>query len=100
MIRGTTPTMTFTLPTTSDLVKVLWITFSQNYKELFTVEMRDCVLSGNQLEVTLTQEQTLMIKSDADVEIQIRVLSNGGEAFASDIMTTRFDRILKDGKIE
>ena len=99
MIRGTTPTITFTLPfDTSDINKV-WITFSQQEQEVFTLVRSDCKFYEDTIEVTLTQEQTLKLIPNTFVEIQIRILDYYDSAMASDVIVEPMDRILKEGVI-
>lgn len=105
MIRGTTPQLIFNLPFDVSIIKTVWVTFSQFEKELFTVETDDVIMSGKTITVDLTQEQTLMlepetlVKKNNNVEIQLRILTTGGDAIASNIMRTSADRILKEGVI-
>lgn len=101
MIRGTTPTLTFTLPFSLDGVKTCWITFAQNGSERFTVDLSNecCEWEGDQITINMTQEQTLKLKSAISVSIQLRVLTNRAEALASDVITVPVKDILKDGVI-
>ena len=99
MIRGTTPTLTFTLPFSTSTIKSMMLTFSQSGREVFTLTQNDCVLEDTSCEVHLTQKQTLKFSTASMVEIQIRVLTNDGNALASNIITTSASRILKDGEI-
>jgi hypothetical protein len=99
MIRGTTPTLSFTLPFETELIKKLWVTFSQCNKEIFTLEKDDCELNEYEVEVKLSQRQTLQLLPNAIVEIQLRVLTLDDVALASDVLHTSVQRILKDGEI-
>lgn len=103
MIRGTTPLLSFTVPFDPAETKRICITFSQHGREVFTLEKRDCTIEGNTISTTLTQDQTLSLTANTNVQIQIRVtFANDGEtdsALASEIITTTVQRILKDGEI-
>ena len=99
MIRGTTPTVEFTLPFLLSNVDKIWITFSQNNSELFTLEKQDCELYEYTIQATLTQKQTLKLLSQTMVEIQVRLLTKTGVAMASNIIKEPVQRILKDGEI-
>ena len=59
---GTTPTHTFTLPFEEELVADLRITYSQNKKTIFTKHKEDVEIDGNDINVTLTQEETFRFK--------------------------------------
>ena len=102
MIRGTTPQLTFTVPFDPTVAEKIWITFSQNKKEVFTIEKEDCKLTETTIICTLSQNQTLSLAPNATLQIQIRVsFANGDEstALASEIINTTVQQILKDGEI-
>ena len=105
MIRGTTPQIDFHLPFDTSSIKTVWVTFSQYDEELFTVSTENLTMSGSKIIVKLTQAQTLLLKPEKllrgsnDIEIQLRILTNTGDALASNIMRTSAGRILKDGEI-
>lgn len=99
MIRGTTPTLIFTFPFEVDSIQKMWLTFSQNDKEVFTIDKDRCELSERKVTVTLTQEQTLQLINNAQVEIQFRVLTYNSTALASNILKLPVQRILKGGVI-
>ena len=96
MIRGTTPTLEFTLPFDTSLIAEIYVTMTQNEKTL-----SDCNCSGTSVSLTLTQEDTLKLQQQprSQAEIQIRVRTTAGEALASDIMSVYVGRILKEGVI-
>lgn len=99
MIRGTTPTLEFTLPFDTDILAEAWVTMAQNKEVVLDKQMSECQCSGNVLTVKLTQEDTLALKCNCLVEIQVRVKTKEGEALASEVVTESPDRILKDGVI-
>lgn len=92
MIRGTTPTHTFTFnaldPST---FKVLNIYYAQQGVELLSKNKNDCTFSSKETEdgiiysasVTLTQEETLMFKPKYAVKVQLRVLTEDDRALAT-----------------
>lgn len=92
MIRGTTPTHTFTFnnldPST---FKVLNIYYAQQGVEVFQKGKEDCTFSSKETadgllylaQVTLTQEETKMFKAKYDVEVQLRVLTADDRALAT-----------------
>ena len=55
----------------------------------------DASLDGNTISVKLTQEDTLLLESMKAVEIQIRILTPGGDALSSDIIRILVDRCLE-----
>ena len=92
MIRGTTPTHTFTFnnldPST---FKVLNIYYAQQGVELLSKNKEDCIFSTKETEdgivylasVTLTQEETKIFKAKYTVMVQLRVLTEDNRALAT-----------------
>lgn len=99
MIRGTTPTLEFTLPFSTELLAEAYVTLSQNKKVVVDKSLEECEVSGNKLSVKLKQADTLLLDSDHKTEIQVRAKLNSGDAVASRIVTVSTERILKDGEI-
>lgn len=99
MVRGTTPTLEFTLPFSTELLAEAYVTLSQNRTVVVDKPLDECERNGNILSVKLKQEETLLLDSECKTEIQIRARTHEGEALASDIITVNTDRILKDGVI-
>lgn len=83
MIRGTTPTHTFNIPFDTSMVKEVKILYAQDDVKVLEKNTEDCTLSGQSISVTLTQEDTFLFDCKKAVEIQIRVLTAGGNALAS-----------------
>lgn len=96
MIRGTTPTLNFTLPFASSEISTLSIAFAQQGRTVIEKQLSDCTQDENVLTVRLTQAETLSLNSVFAVEIQIRCLC-GETALASNIINTSVGRILKEG---
>lgn len=98
MRRGTTPTLT--ISTDADLTPAsnLFVTFTQNGEPVFEKTLEDVTLTSETVTVLLTQNETLLMKSDAPVQFQIRA-SIGDMKLASNIMTASVDQILKNGVI-
>ena len=92
MIRGTTPTHTFTFNTLNpNDCKVLNIYYAQQGVELLKKSKEDCTFSTQETEdgtiylasVTLTQEETKMFKPKYGVKVQLRVLTADDRALAT-----------------
>lgn len=99
MIRGTTPTLEFTLPFDVDTLEEAYVTIAQNGLAVVEKCLSDCGCEGDCLRVRLTQEETLKLKCNRVVEIQIRAKTKTGDVVASNIITVSAERILKDGVI-
>lgn len=99
MIRGTTPTLKFTVPFDTSILAEAWVTLSQNDEVVLNKRLEDCKCDVRKLSVRLTQEETLLLDCKCKTEIQIRARTYEGEALASQIITEDTGRILKDGVI-
>lgn len=96
MIRGTTPTHNFKLPFETRLVKEVMVIYAQDDKELFHKDRYDCKMEGNTISVTLTQDDTLLFNHKKNVQIQIRILTEAGDALASNIHVVSVKNCLND----
>lgn len=101
MIRGTTPTFTFTTDMDLTGANVLYVSFMQNERVIVEKNISDAEISAGKVVVKLQQGDTLRFDKDTSrpVSIQIRAGFPDGSRVASNIMTTSADRILKDGEI-
>lgn len=100
MLRGTTPTVTLTLPDDIDLsgATVAYMSFGQAGKDIFDVAIANLTLVANTASATLTQAQTLMLEAGRMTQIQLRWLDSG-VAYGTRIITVPTDAIIKDGVI-
>lgn len=98
MIRGTTPTLTFKLPFDCADIDILNISFAQYSTVVLEKDLYDCDVNGNEIRLTLTEDDTLKFASGEHAEIQIRV-GIGEQRLASQIMKMGVERVLKDGSL-
>lgn len=82
MIRGTTPTHTFTLPVDCSEFKRIRILYAQNDETLIKRDLETLECDGNTVSCTLTQAETLLLDCDKPCDIQVRALTLRGEALA------------------
>lgn len=94
MMQGTTPTHHFTLPFDTKVVANARIIYAQNEKVVFKKELSDCQCNANTISVTLTQEETLKFSFPKTVQIQVRILTTGGDALNSEIYTVGVEECL------
>lgn len=83
---GTTPTHTFTLP--ADIAAITAkarVVYTQCNHVVLTKETTQ--LTGSDVIIKLTQEDTLKFRNRRPVGIQVRVLTTGGDALTSDVFT-------------
>lgn len=105
IIRGTTPTVTFKIISSLDLTEIaeLWITFQKKIgatvrERTFTLDDVAIDLDEQTVTMVLTQEDTLSFAENT-INVQLRVRMNDGNAYASSILETTVEKILKDGVI-
>lgn len=99
MIRGTTPTLEYTLPFGTEQVAKAFITLVQNDEIIIDRPMEECNCSGNKISVRLTQEETYKLQCDCIVEIQLVVKDQNDNVIATNISKDRVWRILREGVI-
>ena len=84
---GSTPTHTFTIPFEASSVQKIRVSYGQNDKELVCKTERDCILNGDQVHCTLTQNDTLKFSYTKPLQIQLKVKLDTGKVFLSDLVT-------------
>ena len=84
MRQGTTPRHTFELPFGVDVIDKVRVIYSQNGINKLIKEKGDCILEGNTVQVNLTQEDTFLFDCRYPVKLQVRVLTIGGDALATE----------------
>lgn len=97
MRRATTPTHEFTLELDPTLISQIRITYAQSGEIIVTKNTEDITLDGNVAKVRLAQEETIKFDAGKTVEIQVRILTTGNDALASEVMKIPCLRILDDG---
>ena len=97
MIRGTTPTHTFTIPFEASDIEVARVIYSQNDKEIFTKTAAECALIDKSISVKLTQEETFLFNCNYPVQIQLRGKMKGiDEIRATDIILVPVGKCLEN----
>jgi hypothetical protein len=87
MIKGTTPTFTFTIPMDRETIEKVEICFGQRGEVLVTKMLPDCQIKENEYSVKLKQEDTLKFDDSKPVQVQVRVMTLSGDVLASNIKT-------------
>lgn len=96
MIRGTTPTHSFTLPFDSSLLHSTKILYGQQDEVLIEKRDSDLTKNGKTIKLTLTQEETFLFKDNIPVQIQVRALTTGQEAVSTPILLVSVEKCLDD----
>ena len=95
MRKGTTPTFTFELPFSTELLTKAKVTFEKGETQL-SKELNMANFDGNIIKCTLTQEETFLFPCNSQVKMQLRVLTKNGEALASDPFIVFVEECLDD----
>ena len=99
--RGTTPMITATVQDNVDLssIKTAWLYITQNNHLVIDKVTSDITISGKNISVPLSQEETLSLTSGVSAYIQIRLLTDRGIAYASQSEFVSVYDVYKDGVI-
>lgn len=95
MRRGTTPTHTFSLPFDTSEITSVRIVYAQNSRPVVVKKTKDVSMNGTVISVKLTQKDTLSLRSDCDVDIQVRILIRD-DAIASEPIRVKIAPLLDD----
>ncbi len=96
MIRGTTPTHVFRVPFTAEEIRSVRVLYAQGDALVLTRTKTDCTVTDGEITLTLTQTETLRFAEGAPVQVQLRVLTADGRAFASRVMTLPLAKCLEE----
>lgn len=72
--------------------------YAQYDQLLFKKERADCVLTGDTIEVTLSQEETLLFNENVHVQVQLKVLTVSGTVLATNVYVVDVGTVL-DGEV-
>ena len=97
--RGTTPYNRFNVGVDLREAEVVWLTYKQGSRIVIDKVKDDLEIEENRVTVHLTQKETLALKQNLDVRIQIRARFPDGTAVKSTIVDTTASEILKEGVI-
>lgn len=101
MYRGTTPTLVFTFE--EDLqsmdIENMYFTFNQGNQTKIEKDLSSVSITTNKVLINLSQQDTLNLDNSSAVEIQCRFKLNGGQSYATNIIKTSVEKILKEGEI-
>lgn len=95
MRRGTTPTITFTLPVEADTLQAADITISNPGGAYISKSLDELTKSGTRLSVRLTQEETLRLRENSVVKIQCSIRLNSSVCIRSKIHEELVEGALK-----
>ena len=93
-MRGTTPTHTFTVPIDTDAISKVKVIYAQEDAVLFAKDTEECGCKDGTITVKLTQADTLKFDCKKPAQIQMRILTQDGEALLSDIAYTSVGKCL------
>lgn len=96
MRRATTPTHIFEFEIDPATIDKIRIAYAQNGKVILIKTKDELTFTGNVGKGRLTQEETNLFNANEIVTIQVRVLTTGGDAIASDEFKVYCSEVLDD----
>lgn len=102
IIRGSNPTHTFTLPVDANLCAKLRALYAQDGKTVLKIENDRFTRSDteNKVSCTLTQRETLMFDCTKHCDVQLRILTTGGDSLVSVVEKVTVGRCLDNEVLE
>lgn len=96
MRKGTTPSLTFKLPFTVGTISNAKVTLCQRHVKL-EKRLCDCEINEeDSLTIKLTQEETFLFDCNSYINVQLRVVTENGDALASDVFNIPVAQCLDD----
>lgn len=87
MIRGTTPTLTFTLPfEPTGIVKDVSITFLQGEGTILEKKLVDCEIDGVDMRLRLTREDTMKFSPCKWIKIRVDMVCMDDNVITADLI--------------
>lgn len=78
----------------------VYVTYKQKNRVIVEKTNKDIAINEDNVEVALTQADTLKMAVDEPIEVQIRYVTSDREANASNIITMNIGEVLKGGVIK
>ena len=91
---ATTPKHVFKTAFNTALIDRIRITYAQFGQTVLQKETKDCEIAEGQITVRLTQQETLLFKEKEPIKIQGHIVTLGGEAFQTKIITEPVEEAL------
>lgn len=85
MIRGSTPSFSFVLPSDASCYSTIDIHFVQNGNTVLSVSKESLTLNGNEVSFTMSEADSLKFSDSVPAEIQLRLVSADGTVLVSEI---------------
>ena len=92
MIRGSTPTFTFLLPSCAEDFSEINIAFMQKELTVLDFPKDRLVLNGNTVSLTMTEQESLSFEDGIPTEVQIRLVKLNGVVLLSEIRRIHIGR--------
>lgn len=99
MHRYTTPTLQFDLPIETSTLEECYVTIKQSEGILIEKQLAEMTAEDKTLKLTLTQEETALLKANEYMYIQLRCKDEKANAYASKIFKVAAEQVLKEGVI-
>lgn len=96
IVRGTTPTVSFGLPFSADLIATGFVTVMQREEPVIEKELSACDCNGNTLSTKFSQEDTLALEIGSLAKIRLVVKTQGGDRLETKDFVVRVSDTHKD----
>lgn len=97
MYRASTPTHNFTMNIDyAEYGEEVLITYKQKGRTIVEKTQDDITVNGNEISLTLTQEETNLFFPNEIVEIQLRIKTKDGKVLPSPIFRRSVNEVLND----
>ena len=97
IVQGTTPTHAFKLPFAADLIKRVELSYVQNEKIVLSKDETAFTFDGNEITVTLSQEDTFLFDPQYFCTIELRVFAGGEKALNAKFKNVKVDKSYSKG---
>ena len=96
MYKGSSPTHTFNVSIDTSLIKEVKINYAQNGNVILSKRTEDCDIADGKIVTRLSQEDMFLFDGSTFVSIQLRVLTMGGDAIVSRVISKSVAECLDD----
>lgn len=101
MRRYTTPKHIYKMPFDTSVIAKVRIIYAQNEVIILTKEASDCKIEADTVTVILSQEETALFDCKKQfTEIQMHILTTGGQSLVSKPLKVSVEKCLDEGVLE
>lgn len=99
-MRGTTPSVTFTIPLKKEMIAKAKITFKQDNEILLTKHTRSCTIEDGKISTSLTREETLLFPNSKHIKMQLEIETPAGQSHKTRVYTIYSSELLSEEALQ